>query len=86
MASVLASMLGNLLRQYTRLATRLFHMLVGVVFLLLAMAGVSVSMEAWHEYILSPSEGLLKFDLLAGFTMVLFGLCLYTLLKARSVR
>lgn len=79
-------MLANLIRRFIRQATRLFHMLVGAAFLFLALAGAAVSLEAWRQYILSPSEGLLKFDLLAGFTVLLFGLCLYTLLKARSVR
>ena len=67
-------------------AQRLFHLLVASVFLLLALAGASVSLAEWQHYRQSPSEGLLRFGLLAGFTVFLVILGLYTFAKARSVR
>ena len=53
---------------------------------LLAFAGVTVSITEWQYYQRSPSQGLLRFGLLASFTVVLFIFCLYSFLKARSVR
>lgn len=69
-----------------RQAERMFHVLVGMVFLVLAFAGVTVSITEWQYYERSPSQGLLRFGLLASFTIVLFIFCLYSFLKARSVR
>ena len=69
-----------------RAAERLFHTLVGVVFLFLTLAGASVSFNEWQSYRRSPSIGLVRFGLLAGFTALLFVFCLYSFLKARSVR
>ncbi len=69
-----------------RQAERMFHVLVGLVFLVLAFAGVTVSITEWQYYQRFPSQGLLRFGLLASFTMLLFIFCLYSFLKARSVR
>jgi uncharacterized membrane protein len=69
-----------------RQAERLFHMLVGLVFLALTVAGVTVSITEWQYYQRSPSQGLVRFGLLASFTVLLFIFCLYSFLKARSVR
>ena len=69
-----------------RQAERLFHMLVGLVFLVLTFAGVTVSITEWQYYQRSPSQGLVRFGLLASFTVLLFVFCLYSFLKARSVR
>jgi hypothetical protein len=80
------SKLGDLLRGGLRSAERMFHMLVGVVFLFLALAGASVAFQEWQSYQRSPSVGLVRFGLLAGFTALLFVFCLYSFLKARSVR
>jgi uncharacterized membrane protein len=78
--------LAELLSNWTRQAERLFHMLVGLIFLVLTLAGVTVSVTEWQYYQRSPSQGLLRFGLLASFTVLLFIFCLYSFLKARSVR
>jgi len=80
------SKLGDLLKAGWREAERLFHLLVGVVFLLLTLAGASVAFKEWQYYQRSPSIGLVRFGLLAGFTALLLVFCLYSFLKARSVR
>jgi len=80
------SKLGNLLRQLFRNAQRLFHMLVGLVFLVLAAAGAMVSVSEWQNYLKSPTEGLTSFILYASFTVFLLILCLYSFAKARSIR
>ena len=69
-----------------RQVERMFHVLVGLVFLVLTFAGATVSITEWQYYESSPSQGLLRFGLLASFTVVLFIFCLYSFLKARSVR
>jgi hypothetical protein len=80
------SKLVHLIGQWLRHAQRLFHMLVGLAFLILAGAGASVSLQEWNYYRQAPSVGLLHFGLLAGFTVLLFVFCLYSFVKARSVR
>jgi hypothetical protein len=61
-------------------------MLVGLVFLVLAAAGASVSFSEWQYYLKSPSVGLVRFVLVAGFTVLLIIFCLYSFAKARSIR
>jgi len=78
--------LGNLLQASFRHIQRLFHLLVGLAFLFLAFAGASVSFTEWRYYRTTPSVGLIRFGLLAGFTILLLIFCLYSLAKARSVR
>jgi len=80
------SKLADLFTQLFRNAQRLFHLLVGLAFLILAAAGATVSFSAWQTYLKSPSEGLVEFILYASFTVFLAILCLYSFLKARSVR
>ena len=80
------SKLGDLFRSWLRAAERIFHLLVGLVFLFLTLAGASVAFNEWQYYQRSPSIGLVRFGLLAGFTALLFVFCLYSFLKARSVR
>jgi uncharacterized membrane protein len=65
---------------------RVFHLLVGVIFLVLAFAGASVALTEWRYYKHTPSVGLVRFGLLAAFTVFLVILGLYSFLKARSVR
>lgn len=86
MGSKAVGKLSELLSSWMRQAERMFHVLVGMVFLVLAFAGVTVSITEWQYYERSPSQGLLRFGLLASFTVVLFIFCLYSFLKARSVR
>jgi len=69
-----------------RQAQRLFHMLVGLAFLLLGLAGAGVSFSEWRFYQRSPSVGLVRFSLLAGFTVLLIIMGLYSFAKARNVR
>ncbi len=76
----------KVLREVSRHFQRLFHVLVGMAFLFLAFAGASVSWNEWRLYRASPSVGLLRFGLLAGFTVLLVVFCLYSFVKARSVR
>lgn len=78
--------LGDLLGTWLRHAERIFHTLVGFVFLALTLAGATVSFAEWQYYEQSPSLGWARFALLAGFTGLLFVFCLYSFLKARNVR
>ncbi len=64
----------------------MFHLLVGVVFLVLTLAGASVSFTEWQFYQRSPSIGVVRLSLLAGFTIFLFFCALYSFVRARSVR
>jgi len=80
------SKLGYLFTQLFRNARRLFHMLVGLTFLVLAAAGATVSFAEWNYYLKSPSEGLVRFILVASFTVLLIIFCLYSFAKARSIR
>ena len=61
-------------------------MLVGLAFLVLAMAGAAVSVSEWQYYLRSPSVGLVHLVLNASFTVLLIIFCLYSFLKARSIR
>jgi hypothetical protein len=61
-------------------------MLVGLVFLVLAAAGVIVSFSEWQYYLKSPSVGLVRFVLVASFTVLLIIFGLYSFVKARSIR
>jgi membrane protein implicated in regulation of membrane protease activity len=61
-------------------------MLVGLAFLVLAVAGASVAFSEWQYYIKSPSVGLVRFVLLASFTVLLVIFSLYSFAKARSIR
>lgn len=65
---------------------RFFHLLVGLAFLFLAFGGASVTFLEWRYYRTAPSVGLVRFGLLAGFTVLLVIFCLYSFAKARSVR
>ncbi len=80
------SNLGYLFSHFFRNARRLFHMLVGLAFLMLAVAGASVSFWEWQYYLKSPSAGLVRFVLFASFTVLLIIFCLYSFAKARSIR
>ncbi|MGH9342793.1 MAG: hypothetical protein ACRD19_03400 [Terriglobia bacterium] len=52
----------------------------------LAGVGISVSMEAWRIHLSHPSISLFRFYLFTAFTIVLIFFCLFSFLKARSVR
>jgi hypothetical protein len=78
--------LGRLAKQGWRHARRLFHILVGIAFLLLAAAGATESFAEWQAYTQRPMNGMWRFDVVAGFSVVLLIFGLYSFLKARSVR
>ncbi len=81
--------LGNLtgkMQRGWRQTQRIFHFLVGLAFMCLAGVGISVSMEAWRTHLSHPSVSLFRCFLFAGFTILLIFLCLFSFLKARSVR
>ena len=80
------SRLGSLFRQLFRNAQRLFHLMVGLTFLILAVAGATVAFAEWQNYLKSPSVGLVSFVLYSSFTVFLVILCLYSFVKARNVR
>jgi hypothetical protein len=80
------SKLRSLLSRWFLHAQRLFHLLVGLAFLLLAAAGAAVSLSEWRFYHRAPSVGLVRFGMVAGFTVILIIFGLYSFAKARSVR
>ena len=61
-------------------------MLVGLAFLVLAIAGAAVSVSEWQYYLGSPSVGLVRLILFASLTVLLIIFCLYSFVKARSIR
>jgi hypothetical protein len=69
-----------------RQARRLFHVFIGLAFLVLGVAGAIVSYGEWRIYERAPADGLVKFWVVTGFTGLLFILGLYSFAKARSVR
>jgi hypothetical protein len=69
-----------------RQARRLFHALVGITFLFFAAVGVTLSFAEWRAYVEMPSNGLWRFGMMAGFTLLLVIFGLYSFVKARSVR
>jgi hypothetical protein len=76
----------RLLSHGWRQGRRLFHLLVGITFLVLAAAGAAQSFSEWRAYAETPSNGMWRFNLLAGFTLLLLIFGLYSFVKARSVR
>jgi hypothetical protein len=78
--------LGNLLSRWLRHMERTFHLVVGFAFLFLAVAGALVSVAEWQTYRQAPSAGLFRVGLFLSFTVLLTIFCLYSFLKARSVR
>lgn len=79
---VLALLMGRWYRQ----ARRLFHLMVGLAFLGLALAGGTVTASEWRFYRQAPSAGPARFATLAAFTVLLIIFGLYSVLKARSVK
>ena len=67
-------------------ARQLFHLLIAILFLFLTLAGLSVSMKLWQDYQSVPGQGVWGFGMVASFTVLLLIFCLYSFLKARSVR
>jgi hypothetical protein len=61
-------------------------MLVGLAFLVLAAAGATVCFSEWQYYLKFPSGGVVRFVLVASFTVLLIIFSLYSFAKARSIR
>jgi hypothetical protein len=78
--------LFQLLRVLFQSAKRLFHVLVALAFLVMAVGGASVSLAEWQYYTKEPAAGLVRFVLFSSFTVLLIIFCLYSFAKARSVR
>ena len=78
--------LGSLLRYGWRQTRRLFHALVGLTFLLFAGIGASLTYSEWQAYAQNPSNGMWRFGIIAGFSLLLVIFGLYSFVKARSVR
>jgi hypothetical protein len=86
LAGAILSKLGAFLSSCFLHARRLFQLLIGVAFLCLAFAGAHVALTEWLFYRREPSAGLVRFYLVAGFTVLLILFSLYSFAKARSVR
>jgi uncharacterized membrane protein len=80
------SRLGSLLHYFFLNAKRLFHMLVGLAFMILTLAGATLTFSEWQGYRKTPEAGLIHFTMFGGFTVLLAILCLYSFVKARNVR
>jgi hypothetical protein len=80
------SRLGKGLRYGWRQMRRLFHLLVGLAFLIFAAIGASLTFSEWQAYSQNPSNGMWRFGTIAGFSLLLVIFGLYSFLKARSVR
>ena len=61
-------------------------MVVGLVFMVLTLAGAFLTLSEWMIYRKTPETGLIHFSMFGGFTIFLAILCLYTFVKARNVR
>jgi uncharacterized BrkB/YihY/UPF0761 family membrane protein len=76
----------SFLRRLFCRARQLFHVLIGVAFLFLTVAGASVSLKLWQDYQKMPSQGVWSFGMVVSFTVLLLFFGLYSFVKARSVR
>ena len=55
------SRLGNLFHYWFLNAKRLFHMLIGLAFMVLTLAGASLTFAEWEGYRKTPELGLVHF-------------------------
>ncbi len=69
-----------------RQARRIFHVLIGITFLFFAAAGATLSYSEWQTYAQAPANGIWRFAVLSGFTVLLVIFGVYSIAKARSVR
>jgi hypothetical protein len=61
-------------------------MLIALAFMLLTLAGATLTYAEWQGYLKTPEEGLVHFTMFGGFTILLAILCLYSYVRARNVR
>ena len=54
--------------------------------MVLTMAVASQAFVAWQDYRKAPEQGMIYFDMFSGLSVFLAILCLYSFVKARSVR
>jgi hypothetical protein len=80
------SRLGSLFNYWVLNIKRLFHLLVALCFMILTLAGASLTYSEWEGYRKMPEAGMVHFTMFGGFTVFLAILCLYSFAKARSVR
>jgi hypothetical protein len=80
------SRLGNLLHYWFLNAKRLFHLLIALLFMVLTLMSASLTYSEWEGYRKTPESGPILFTMFGGFTVFLAILCLYSFVKARSVR
>jgi hypothetical protein len=80
------NMIVAAIRWAIRSAQRMFHLLVGLAFLALSVAGAMVAYGEWRIYERTPADGPIRFWVVTGFTGLLVILGLYSFAKARSVR
>lgn len=82
----MATITRILVRRLFRQGKQLFHLLIGITFLFLTVAGVSVSIELWKDYQNVPGKSPWAFGMVSSFTVLLLIFGLYSFLRARSVR
>ncbi len=80
------SRLGDLLQHWYLIAQRLFHILTGLIFMVLTVGGAMVTFNEWMDYRKNPQTGVIELTVFGGFTIFLAILCLYSFVKARNVR
>lgn len=80
------STLGDRVVRAKRQAQRIWEFFLGLIFLVAAGCSVSVALGKWRIYLDHPAGGLGLFYLFAGFSLLLIFCCLYSFLKARSIR
>ena len=80
------SRLGSLFHYWFLNAKRLFHMLIGLAFMVSTIAGASLTYSEWEGYRKTPEAGMVHFAMFGGFTIFLAILCLYSFVRARNVR
>ncbi|MGH9447749.1 MAG: hypothetical protein ACRD3O_18805 [Terriglobia bacterium] len=80
------STLGYRLRRGARLVHRIFELVIGLAFLVMAAGAISLSLTEWHKYSENPSTGLSLFYMFVSFSVLLVLCSLYSFLKARSIR
>ncbi len=78
--------LASKLRSTIKQVHRMFELLVGLLFLIMAAGTISLSLAQWRNYLKDPSAGLGLFYLSASFSVLLIFCSLYSFLKARSIR
>ncbi|MGH9469875.1 MAG: hypothetical protein ACRD1N_05965 [Terriglobia bacterium] len=80
------SKIGQHVLRAKRQAHRWFEFGIGLVYMVAAACCISVALDKWRIYLDHPQGGLGLFYLFAAFSLLLIFCCLYSFLKARSIR